>query len=180
MKQTALVVTILASMIPSITAFAQCSPNKRDFGGSDVLKTNWTALSSLGLTRELHPSGSPKACERLSLFKSEPPQGLKGQASKTQRCLTFADYGVGSFDPVHSNHCKHNTYIAILFEETPTVWKVFDITMRPHSLAGEFDKNGRSVKSASDAPTATTSQPDPPPTGSVERSVKDLLKRLPK
>ncbi len=138
---------------------AACYPNRGDFDGSPdgvrVIKSNWSALGSIGFTKELKAVGSPRSCgikgRGIVSFQAPGSRQLfdrADQISETQRCLNVDDYGAGSFDSTKSNYCKTERYTLVLHEESPNVWLVYNRGGDGRATVGlvaEFDKSGRRV-----------------------------------
>lgn len=196
MKTPLYIFAFFASIGVSTIAYGTCYPNKGGFDGSPdvvrVLKHNWSALHSIGITKELKGGHGPGVCN--SMFRKASRVPWAQPIGENIRCVTFDDFGIGSYDSTKSNYCKHQSYVLVLHEESSDVWRVYGIDQgyewTKKGLIAEFNKSGKQVPiSSGSVPTTgatqrgatdNTSAPLPPAESQVEGVVKkglgDLLK----
>ena len=152
---------VLADSCSAITGDEPGSPT-----GDRIRKANAAVFSELGLTKVLTRFNDPGKCWDLpELNKNFELREFK----KTDLCLRFEDYGVGSFDPLKHNYCQHNLYVLQLHDESPAVRRVFKIVGGRGAyridVIGEFDEKGNKVSGSSGAmDTASDEQKTGQPT----------------
>ena len=138
---------VLADSCSAITGDEPGSPT-----GDRIRKANAAVFSELGLTKVLTRFNDPGKCWDLpELNENFELREFK----KTDLCLRFEDYGVGSFDPLKHNYCQHNLYILQLHDESPAVRRVIKYVYTDTKgetiidVIGEFDEKGNKVSGSS-------------------------------
>ena len=135
---------VLADSCSAITGDERGSPT-----GDRIRKANAAVFSELGLTKVLTRFEDPGRCWDRGEISG------KFKFKKTDLCLRFEDYGVGSFDPLKHNYCQHNLYILQLHDESPAVRRVIKYVYTDTKgetiidVIGEFDEKGNKVSGSS-------------------------------
>lgn len=168
--------------------------------GTRIRGENASVLNQLRITKYVERFSDPIKCWNMSVLSTGYGEvnGARSHGFKdfnltgSELCLEIKDYGVGSFDPLKRDYCKHNSYVLQLHDESPRIFRVYKYSTKGKDklnieIVGEFSKSGEKVLPTLNVPGTAASQspeqsptlqvPGLPNTTSDSNQVGDLVKR---